>query len=307
MNSQVRRRRLSVGRGVALALAIVPLSLTACGDDEDKKSAKPAAKAAPTPLAITTSDAGAKRFETVAPKSIEGGLVELTFTNSGKGTHEAQLLRIEGAHTAQEALKIVTSEDAATPEWIRAAGGAGSTGPGQTTKTTLNLPAGKYMMFDNDGQGGPSNASLGALAEFTVTAGEAGDLPASTATITAATDEDAEPENSFEITGLKVGMNRLRLVNKGDELHHAIMFPILPGKTIADVKKAFTEEGPSGPPPVDFANGAGTAVLDGDTEQVSDLVLRKPGKYAVVCFLTDRDGKGKQHLAAGMLEEVEVR
>ena len=43
------------------------------------------------------------------------------------------------------------------------------------------------------------------------------------------------------------------------------------------------------------------------SEMVTDLVLRKPGKYAVVCFLTDRDGKGKEHLAEGMIEEVEVR
>jgi len=40
-------------------------------------------------------------------------------------------------------------------------------------------------------------------------------------------------------------------------------------------------------------------MLDGDSEQLSDVVLRKPGKYAVVCFLTDRDGKGKPHLAEG--------
>lgn len=305
MDASAQRRRV-VARSVAAALTGVSLSLAACGGDDDTSTTKAAAPQPPTPLAITTSDAGAKRFSTEAPASIKGGLVELTFSNAGKGTHEAQLLRLDGAHTAQEALKIVTAEDAPTPDWIRAAGGAGSTGPGQTAKATLNLPAGKYMMFDNDGQGSPSNASRGALAEFTVTAGKEGALPASTATITAATDESAEPENSFEISGLKVGMNRVHLINKGDEIHHAVLFPIQPGKTLADVKKAFTGP-PSGPPPVDFENGAGTAVIDGDTEQVADLVLRKPGRYAVVCFLTDRDGKGKPHLAEGMLKEVEVR
>jgi len=315
MNSPVRKRRLTVGRGVALALAIVPLSLTACGDDEDNKSAAPAAKAAPTPLAITTSDAGAKRFETVAPKSIEGGLVELTFTNAGKAPHEAQLIRVDGKHTAPEVLKVFTEETGAPiPDWFHGAGGAGAD-PGQTVKTTLNLPAGKYVMIDNlNGQEpGPSNSARGALAEFDVTAGENGALPASTATITATTKHaegehtEGERPHSFEISGLKVGKNRVRLANEGEELHHAILFPILPGKTIADVEKAFTEERPSGPPPVDFAGGAGTTVLDGDSEMVTDLVLRKPGKYAVVCFLTDRDGKGKQHLAEGMIEEVEVR
>jgi len=298
---------VTVGRSVAVALAMLPLSLAACGDD-DSSGGKKAAKETPTPLAITTSDAGSKRFMTEAPKSIEGGLVELTFTNAGKDPHEAQLVRIDGAHTSKEALEVVTAEGPApVPDWFHLAGGAGSTGPGQTVKATLNLPPGNYAMLDNDGQEGPANSTRGALATFEVAAGKDGALPASTATITAATDEQAKPEQSFEISGLKLGKNRLRLVNKGDELHHAIMFPILPGNTLADVKKAFTEERPSGPPPVDFESGTGTAALDGDTEQVTDLVLRKPGTYAVVCFLTDRDGKGKQHLAEGMIEEVVVK
>ena len=163
-------------------------------------------------------------------------------------------------------------------------------------------------MIDS-GSGDPPVPSMrGAVAEFDVTPGKDGALPASNATITAAHDEDAKPENDFKIAGLKVGKNRLHFVSEGDEPHHAVMFAILPGRTLADVKKFLTTEGqPSGPPPVDFASGANTAVLDGDREQVTDLVLRKPGKYAVVCFLKDRDGKGKRHLAEGMLEAVDVK
>jgi len=297
-----------VGRGVALALAVAPLSLAACGDDDSKGGKATTTKKAPTPLAITTSDAGSKRFKTDAPTSIQGGLVELTFTNAGKEGHEAQLVRIDGDHSAQEVLKIVAPERVVIPDWLHAAGGSGSAGPGETKKATLNLAPGKYVMLDDANEDGPSNSTRGALAEFQVTGGKAGALPASTATITAATDEQAKPEDSFEISGLKAGKNRLRFVTKGDEIHHAVMFSILPGKTIADVKKFFAAAGrPSGRPPVDFESGANTAVLDGDSEQVSDLVLRKPGKYAVVCFLTDRDGKGKPHLAEGMLDEVEVK
>jgi len=302
-------RRLGLGRRVALALAVIPMSLAACGDDGSGKGGKAATPAAPTPLAITTSDAAGKRFSTQAPSSIKGGLVELTFTNAGKDGHEAQLVRIDEGHTAQDAVKVVASDKPGIPEWFHAAGGAGSTGPGQTARTTMNLPAGNYVMVDNDNQDGPPNSTLGAVAEFKVTAGDDGPLPAATATITASTDDQAKPEHKFEITGLKVGKNRLRLVDKGEQVHHAIMFPIVSGKTIADVKKFFTTQGrPSGPPPIDFESGAGTAALDGDTAQVTDLVLRKAGTYAVVCFLTDRDGKDpKPHLAAGMLTEVDVK
>ncbi len=303
------RGRGAIGRRVALALAIViaPAGLAACGED-DASSDAGGAQAAPTPLAITTSAADADRFTTTAPATVSGGLVELTFTNADeKATHEAQLVRIDGDHTAQDAVEVVTGDSVAIPDWFHAAGGAGSTGPGQTVTTTMNLPAGSYAMIDNDAQEGPSNSSRGALAEFEVTAGDDGDLPAATATITADTADGAEHDNSFEIEGLKVGPNRVKLVNTGEEVHHAVLFPILPGKTLADVKKAFTEERPSGPPPVDFAGAAGTAAIDGDSELVTDLVLRKPGTYAVVCFLTDRDGKGEQHLAEGMIEKVVVK
>ena len=94
---------------------------------------------------------------------------------------------------------------------------------------TLNLPAGKYVMFDFGGGDGPSASSRGAFAEFEVTAGQNGALPASSATITASTDEQGEPESSFEVSGgLKVGKNQVRLVTKGEQPHHAVLFPILP-------------------------------------------------------------------------------
>ena len=58
---------------------------------------------------------------------------------------------------------------------------------------------------------------------------------------------------------------------------------------------------------MDFESGAGTAQLDGKTKAVTDFELRKKGKYALVCFTSDRDGKGKQHLLDGMLKEVDVQ
>jgi hypothetical protein len=311
MKSSTVGGRRTVRGSVALALAVVPLGLVSCGEDDSKDSG---AEAKPTPLAITTSDAGAKRFTTEAPRSIKGGLVKVVFTNAGKGPHEAQLVRLDGGHTPQEALDIVTSEEPAKiPKWLHFAGGAGA-GPGQKATTTLDLPPGTYAVLDTGGgEEGPPPSARGALATFEVKQGPSGTLPPSTATITAADDEkaehgaDHENKHSFKASGLKVGRNKLLFENKGDEPHHAILFPILPGKSLADVKKAFSEERPSGPPPVDFESGAGTAVLDGKTKEVTDLQLRKKGRYALVCFITDRDGKGKEHLQEGMLKEVNVQ
>ncbi len=164
----------------------------------------------------------------------------------------------------------------------------------------MNLAAGNYVMVDNDKQDGPPNVDARRAR------GVHGHAPARTASCRRARPRSrprpttqAKPQHSFEITGLKVGKNRLRLVDEGEEVHHAIMFPIAQGKTIEDVETFFATEGqPSGPPPIDFEGGAGTAAIDGDSEQVTDLVLRKAGTYAVICFLTDRDGKDpKPHLA----------
>ena len=59
----------------------------------------------------------------------------------------------------------------------------------------------------------------------------------------------------------------MRFENTGKELHHAILFPIIKGKTIEDAEKAFASDGPpKGPPPVDA--DALEVVADGDAPLV---------------------------------------
>ena len=55
---------------------------------------------------------------------------------------------------------------------------------------------------------------------------------------------------------------------------------------------------------MDFENGVGTSVIDGGIAQNIALEL-KAGKYAVVCFISDRKG-GKSHAEQGMLKELTV-
>ena len=145
----------------------------------------------------------------------------------------------------------------------------------------------------------------GALAEFEVTEGENGPLPASTATFVATTG----PKDSLEASALQVGNNRLRLVNRGKEMHQPFMVPILPGKTMADVKRFFmAQDFESRPAPVDFERAVTTAMVEGDTEQVVDFEpLGSAGKYVIVCFLADRDGQGGSHFHQGALAEVDVK
>lgn len=313
--SRARFRRMAAG-----LVLFVPLGLAACGGDSSEdgggSAAEQSAAPEPTTLSITTSDVGEDRFATKAPGSIKGGLVKVVFKNAGKMPHEAQLIRLEQGRTAQEAVEVIDSGK--TPEWLRGAGGVGVTAPGQQGTTMINLPAGDYAVIDT-GQGGGealTPATRGALAEFEVTPGEPGELPQTSASIVAEDDgehgeagkgEDAgEHEHGFETTGLKAGRNMVLFDNRSDEIHHAVMAPIIGDTTLEEVGEALaSEEPPSGPPPVDFENAVVTSVLDGKTKEVTELELRA-GRYALLCFLSDREGGGKPHFAEGMLEEVMV-
>ena len=75
---------------------------------------------------------------------------------------------------------------------------------------------------------------------------------------------------------------------------------------ITDVAKFFQSEGESsGPPPVDFETGTSLPALDGGTEQVAEITL-KSGRYASVCFITDRGG-GPPHFTKGQIAELTVK
>jgi len=206
------------------------------------------------------------------------------------------LERVQAAASALRGMRVLhlsaAGGEGGIPDWLHGAGGIGTVAPGQSGTATVLLEPGTYYAQDDEGD-------EGGIAKFEVT-GEAAEaeLPSTDATIVAS-------EYKFTTDGLKAGANRVTFDNAGEELHHAIAAPINDGKTIADVKKFFMSEGvPSGPPPVDFEAGVGTAVLDGGAKEVTDLEL-KAGRYAFVCFIPDREG-GPPHFVKGMLQEVEI-
>lgn len=189
------------------------------------------------------------------------------------------------------------------PSWFRAAGGVAGVAPGQTASSTQRLPAGTYYAMDTgspEGEdGGEPYVARGAIAKIDVRAdGNDGQLPRADATVTAR-------DYSFQASGLRAGTARVRFRNAGKEPHHLLAVPMRPGATIAEVREFAREENSRGEPPVDFRRESGTVVLDGGTEQVVDLKLGK-GKYALLCFITDRAG-GPPHVAKGMVSEATVR
>jgi hypothetical protein len=277
-----------------LTLAIAALGVAACGSSSSTE---------PTKLAVTISDAGKGKFTMDAPTQIDGGLVEMTLANQGKEPHQGQLVLLSGGHTVQDALSTIGSQSSKIPSWMKLEGGVGVLAPGQSGTATMNLPAGNYGIIDLGGGpgGGKPPALSGSQAEMTVGSGDTGDLPATNATVTA--DKVGKDRYRWDVSGLKAGANTVTFNSKGsDAVHHIVAAPIVGNASIGDVKSAL--ESNSGPPPVNPKGIQETTVLDGGNSQTTQFDL-KPGRYAFVCFLTDRDG-GKPHFEEGLLKQVTI-
>jgi len=294
--------RSALATGCVAAMA---LFAAGCGDDDDSESAD----AKPTAFAITATAEGTKKKALAFPATVKAGLVTITLTNDDKVGRSAKIIRVTGDQTVDDVLKIIDAEEATKiPSFMQDGGGLGAVPPGTTASATQVLAPGKWVVWDDEGgDEGPGNSDLGAKGECTVT-GEASDaeLPDQAATVTATDEgEGKAKEYDFVFDGLKAGTNAVRFENTGDELHHALFFPMSKSATIKQVEEFVGSEGEAGgPPPIDFAKGVGTTVIDGGIAQNISLDL-KAGKYAVVCFISDRAG-GKPHAAKGMLEELTV-
>ncbi len=250
----------------------------------------------PKPLNLELTESGGKANYSGAPQEVPAGLARISLKNDGKGPHDAQLIRVDGERSAQDVMRAIgaATEGGPIPGWLHPAGGVGTAGPGQTATAVQPLQEGTHHILDSASE----DPSKGAQATFEVEAG-GGDVepPEAPATVTAS-------EYKFETSGLKPGQNRVRFENAGQEPHHVIMGPIKPGKTIEDVRQfARTQKGED--PLGGDEKFVGTAVLEGGMSQVVDLNLEK-GKYAALCFITDRKG-GPPHVAKGMVMEVDVQ
>jgi len=165
----------------------------------------------------------------------------------------------------------------------------GTTKAGGAGTAVIDLTPGEYAVFDIE-----SDAD-DAFAAFTVEGDEGEALPE--------TDSRVETvEYSFSADGLQAGSQSVTFENAGEEPHHLVGAPLLPGKTEADVKEFIETE--KGQPPIDEKKAFNTAILSGGESSVVDLRLES-GDYAFLCFVPDRAG-GPPHVAKGMATVVTV-
>jgi hypothetical protein len=256
------------------------------------------AKETPPPVVAITAVESGGRMVLDAPATARPGPMEIQLTNEGRELHAAQLLRVEGDRSRQEVLAAY--EGAAmgkpVPDWLFTAGGVGLTESGDRSSVVQRLAPGTYWIVDDAGEQKP-NYKAGGLSRLEV-AGEPHpevEAPSGGARVVAS-------EYAFEADGLRAGKAKVRFVNAGEEPHHLLAVPLLPGKTVEDVTKALKA---NRPPPVKIDEETASTVIEGGEEQVMEVEL-EPGRYALLCFIADRAG-GPPHAFQGMVGETTVR
>ncbi len=272
-------------RAVASVLAAILAAalLAACGDeDEDAQT-----------LTFTVTEQG-KGSKITGPQSAETGVAEITLQNDNrKREADLQLLRVEGDHSPEEVVEGLEKamKGQPFPAWFFGGGGVGIMGPGESSTVTQVFEPGTYYAVDTEGSL-PSPKSLAAIE----VSGDASDEEVEAdATVSAF-------EYGFKADGLSSGKTEIAFENSGAEPHHLLISEITGGKTADDVEQSFKSE--KGPPPLSEKNSQSTAVIEGGETQLVTLDL-KPGRYAMYCFITDREG-GPPHALKGMVDEVEV-
>lgn len=276
------RSRFVLRSCVCLVAFVAAVALASCGDSGD-----------PQELSFEVQSQG-KATTIAAPGSAEAGLAEITLTNDTDSSADLQLIRVEGDHSPEEVVAALSNavQGKPFPDWFFAAGGVGTLGAGEGATVTQVLQPGDHYAFNTEG-GQPDPKTVAMIK----VGGDESDeeIEEGDGTVEAA-------EYVFNTDTLPSGEVEVAFDNVGAQPHHLIASPIKGDATAEDVEAAFKEE--KGPPPLSEKGTLSTAVLEGGESQLVTLDL-EPGRYALYCFITDRQG-GPPHALKGMVDEVEV-
>lgn len=309
-----------------IALTAISLLAAGCGDDDEKAEETPTEEESSEVEATQISVTGEDYRYVDAPEEIDGGLVEMTFENTGQVPHEAAFAEI-GDSTVEQFITdfapVIEEEGSPFPDYVtNVAVPGGEVAAGETITSTFLLPEGNYVMFctfdgkaadesasttaaeGSEGETGEIHFKLGMAQAVTVTGDNGGELPDADGTVTA---RDYE----FDVD-VSAGDSTMKFVNEGpNEVHHAVFFPFTKGTTedaAAAALDAFLNSQGDGPPPpeFDFEGGEGlgdAGVYSTGLGEVIDQSFESGRTYAVVCFLSDRAG-GPPHVIANDMKKI---
>jgi hypothetical protein len=290
-----------VARGLAavLAVTVMTCALPACG--EDGAATKP-----PSVVVITTTDPSASKVVLSAPSSVDAGPVRIVLRNRGDTLHDAQMLRVDGKHSAAEVADVLELTDSfPKPRWLHPAGGVAAVAPGDSAAVRQVLKPGTYVIADTQERSGPrariTNAIKGGIVELEVAPpDDAQELPPTRARIVAGA-------RGFDATGLRAGRQRVTFANRGDEPHQVAIVPLPDKGAFASVlPPVLDREGDTRWVPVDLPAERATTLVEPGDAQITEMRLN-PGRYVMLCFVSDWVEGGQPQWSDGMASELHIR
>ena len=266
-------------------------------------SAEPSASAGAggSTLALQAQD-----FSYTGPATVAAGLTTITLQNTGKETHQAQLVKInDGKAFSDLTTALATGDPAAALAIVTVSGGPNGVVPGSTGETTQNLEPGAYafLCFISGADGIP-HVAKGMIAPLTVTGtASGGTVPAGDATV-------AAKDFSFDVAPVSTGEHTFTFTNNGPQPHEAGIIKLTGGTTVDQLRGMFTAspapsgQEPQGPPPFEDFGGIG-AIAPGATTSFK-VTLEAGQQYAFICFLPD-PATGKAHAELGMITAIPTK
>ena len=196
------------------------LTLGACGDDDSSDPGGPA-----------SVSVDGKDYAFVMPDKVDGGLVTMDFTNSGRELHEFGLGRLDADVSEADLDKAIASGK--EPKGITDIGGVPVLTPGTDVSITRDLEPGRYVFlcFIPDPKGRP-HVALGMKKVFEVE-GDADAAPPEVAGVIEAGEKD------FKVPAIKAGEQTLELRNAASKPREFQLAGLRPGNSLKDAGRFF--------------------------------------------------------------------
>lgn len=331
-------RRRSAILAIALSLGLV---LGACGDDPSPSANDDAGESGDSDGGEFTVTVTADAIE--VPDEVTGGVVTVKL-ESDLDEAEANFSQVTPGTTEDQFKQAISQTVAGgpIPEFIQNTTGILNQGSGGAEETLI-LPEGDYIAWSippspeeegggegeepatpttaaaagetarsqeeapeaesGPGSGGPPPEAV-LTATFTVTPGEAGDLPSTDG------NEIVARDYSFDVK-VKAGAEDVIFRNEGPaQLHHVVLmnFGDLEPSVVEENLPAFFEASEDAPPPPAFKDldmdnleaGDGPVLTPGLGATTSVKAFESGNTYVAMCFISDRTGGPPHAIAKGM-------
>lgn len=281
MSALISRWRLVV------PAAVVLMMFGACAPAEGQATERPRAQA----VHVIADDAS---WTTSGISGLRAGWVSFTLeTRKGKADHGLALLRLKGDATVEELIKAESFEQFLA--LAQPLGGLVGVTGAATHTMTARLDAGRYAIIDGGESAAGPNFARGMTASFDVARS---DRPAGVRP-----EPDGEivmREFAIDLPERFSGYGTYLVRNAGGLYHEMTIGRFSPGTDVVEEIRRHAKTG----------RGKGTEVpgmwvLAPGTQAYLDLDLT-PGRYAVVCFLSDPENQ-PAHALQGMYDLFTVR